>query len=39
VLDLFIETSMLGFKPVVSSIDVKTKIGADAEEHVDRERY
>jgi hypothetical protein len=39
VLDLLIETSMLGCKPVVSSIDVKTNIGADAGEHVDRERY
>jgi hypothetical protein len=30
---------MLGCRPAVSPIDVKTKIGADAGEQVDRERY
>jgi hypothetical protein len=30
---------MLGCKPVVSPIDVKTKMSADAREQVDRERY
>jgi hypothetical protein len=39
VLDLFIATGMLGCRPAVSPIDVKTKIGADAGEQVDRERY
>jgi hypothetical protein len=39
VLDLLTETCMLGCRPAVSPIDVKTKIGADAGEHVDRERY
>jgi Reverse transcriptase (RNA-dependent DNA polymerase) len=39
VLDLFTETGMLGCRPAFFLIDVKTKIGADAGEHVDRERY
>jgi Reverse transcriptase (RNA-dependent DNA polymerase) len=39
VLDLLTETGMLGCRPAVSPIDVKTKIGADAGEQVDRERY
>jgi Reverse transcriptase (RNA-dependent DNA polymerase) len=32
VLDLLTETSMLGCRPAVSPIDVKSKIGADAGE-------
>jgi Reverse transcriptase (RNA-dependent DNA polymerase) len=39
VLDLLTKTYMLGCKPAVSPINVKTKIVADAGEHVDRERY
>jgi Reverse transcriptase (RNA-dependent DNA polymerase) len=39
VLDLPTETGMLGCRPAVSPIDVKTKIGADAGEQVDREMY
>jgi Reverse transcriptase (RNA-dependent DNA polymerase) len=39
VLDLLTETCMLGCRSVVSSIDVKTKIIADAGEQIDRERY
>jgi Reverse transcriptase (RNA-dependent DNA polymerase) len=39
VIDLLTETDMLGCRFVVSPIDVKTRIGADAEEQVDRERY
>jgi hypothetical protein len=39
VLDLLTETGMLGCRLAVSSIDVKTKISADAGEQVDRERY
>jgi Reverse transcriptase (RNA-dependent DNA polymerase) len=39
VLDLLTETDMLDCKPAVSPIDVKTKIGADAGEQVDREMY
>jgi Reverse transcriptase (RNA-dependent DNA polymerase) len=39
VLDLLTETSMLGCRPAVSPIDVKSKIGADAGEQVDREMY
>jgi Reverse transcriptase (RNA-dependent DNA polymerase) len=39
VLDLLTETGMLGRRPAVSPIDVKTKIGADAGKQVDRERY
>jgi uncharacterized membrane protein len=30
---------MLGCRPVISLIDVKAKISADVEEHVDHERY
>jgi hypothetical protein len=39
VLDLLSETSMLGYKFVVSSIDVKAKMSADVGEQFDRERY
>jgi hypothetical protein len=39
VLDLLTETGMLGCRPAVSPIDVKTKIDADAGEQVDCERY
>jgi hypothetical protein len=39
VLDLLSETRILGCKPVISPIYVKTEMSADAREQVDRERY
>jgi Reverse transcriptase (RNA-dependent DNA polymerase) len=39
VLDLLTETGMLGCRPAVSPIDVKTKICAYVGEQVNRERY
>jgi Reverse transcriptase (RNA-dependent DNA polymerase) len=39
VLNLLTKTDMLGCRPTVSPIDVKTKIGANTGEQVDHERY
>jgi Reverse transcriptase (RNA-dependent DNA polymerase) len=39
VLNLLTKTDMLGCRPAVSPIDVKTKIGANTGEQVDHERY
>jgi Reverse transcriptase (RNA-dependent DNA polymerase) len=39
VLDLLKETCMLGCKPVVTPIEQKTRLGAEAEESVNREKY
>jgi Reverse transcriptase (RNA-dependent DNA polymerase) len=39
VLDLLTKINMLGCRPAVSSIDVKTKIDTDVGEQIDRERY
>jgi hypothetical protein len=39
VINLLKEIGMLGYKPVVTPIDQKTRLGAEAREPVDRERY
>jgi Reverse transcriptase (RNA-dependent DNA polymerase) len=39
VLDLLTETNMLGCGSAISPIDLKIKISADAEKHVNREMY